>query len=352
MSIHRIPALIDVHVHLREPGSTYKEGYDTGTTAALAGGITAVLDMPNTDPPTVDRVALIAKRDLARRKIRCHVGLFLGGTEGNAEEVAQLAPQAVGLKLYLDQTYGPLRLQDLPSLLAHMRVWPRGKPIAVHAEGVTLAQAIALAWAFDQHLHCCHLSRRVEVELVAAAKARGAPLTCEVTPHHLFLTNADVERLGPLADMRPLLGTADDQAALWEHLETTIDCIASDHAPHTLADKRGPHPPPGVPGLETMLPLLLTAIAEGRLSMDRLVQLAIENPARIFGLSILEDQVEVELGPKWVLPEQGYFTRCDWSPFSGMEVRGRVLRTILQGRVAYADGHVLAPPGSGRVLFS
>jgi len=352
MSIHRIPALIDVHVHLREPGATHKEDYQTGTAAALAGGVAVVLDMPNTHPPTINEAALIAKRDLARSKIHCDMGLFLGGTGNNAQEVARLAREVVGLKLYLNQSYGPLRLQDLPSLLAHMRAWPRGKPIAVHAEGATLSQAIGLAWAFGQRLHCCHISRRAEVELIAAAKARGAPLTCEVTPHHLFLTRADAARLGPLADMRPPLGTEEDQAALWDHLGSVIDCVATDHAPHTLAEKQGAEPPPGVPGLETMLPLLLTAVAEERLSLEQLVRLTVENPARIFGLPPPHGLVEFEIGPKWLLPDQGYFTRCDWSPFAGMQVRGRVLRTTLRGRIAYADGQLLAPPGSGRVLFS
>ncbi len=351
MSVHRIPALVDAHVHLREPGCTHKENYDTGTAAALGGGVTTVLDMPNTTPPTADRVTLAAKRSLARGKIRCDVGLFLGGTNKNAQEVAQLAPLAVGLKLYLNQTYGPLRLQDLPSLLAHMRMWPRGKPIAVHAEGVTLAQAIALAWAFDQHLHCCHITRRAEVELVAAAKMRGALLTCEVTPHHLFLVDADAERRGPLAHMRPTLGSTDDRAALWEHLGGTIDCVATDHAPHTVAEKQGANPPPGVPGLETMLPLLLTAVAEGRLRLEDIIQLVVEAPARIFGLTLRQGHVEVEIGPSWELPEQGYLTRCDWSPFGGMQVRGRVLSTTLRGRAAYADGQVVAPPGSGQLLL-
>jgi len=336
---------------MREPGSTHKESYDTGTAAALSGGVTTVLDMPNTIPPTSDGLALEAKCSLARRGIRCGLGLFLGGTSSNAQQVARLAPRAAGLKLYLNQTYGPLRLQDLPSLLPHMRAWPRRKPIAVHAEGVTLAQAIALAWAFDQHLHCCHVSRRAEVELVAAARARGAPLTCEVTPHHLFLVDPDAERLGPLAHMRPTLGSADDRAALWEHLGATIDCIATDHAPHTLAEKQGDNPPPGVPGLETMLPLLLTAVADGRLRLEDITQLVVEAPARIFGLSASQGQVEIEMGPSWELPERGYLTRCDWSPFSGMQVSGRVLRTTLQGRVAYADGKVLVPPGSGQLLF-
>jgi dihydroorotase-like cyclic amidohydrolase len=350
VSIHNLPALIDAHVHLREPGSTHKEDYDSGTAAALAGGVTAVLDMPNTTPPTVSDLTLRAKHILAQRKIRCDVGLFVGGTDGNAQEAARLASQAVGLKLYLNQSYGPLHLSDLPPLLAHMRGWPPGKPIAVHAEGATLAQAIALAWAFGQHLHCCHVSRRAEVELIAAAKRRGAPLTCEVTPHHLYLTQADVERLGPLGDMRPRLASADDRGALWKHLGTTVDCIASDHAPHTLDEKHGADPPPGVPGLETMLPLLLTALAERRLSKERLVELTFENPAQIYGLSPVEGRVEVEIGPRWTLPRQGYFSRCDWSPYSGMEVRGRLLRTTLRGTVVYADGQVLARPGSGRVL--
>jgi dihydroorotase-like cyclic amidohydrolase len=352
MSIHCIPAVVDAHVHLREPGLTQKEDYSTGTAAALAGGVIAVLDMPNTDPPTVDWASLNAKCSAAQAKIRCDVGLFLGGTETNAQEVAKLAPKAVGLKLYLNQTFGPLRLQDLPSMLAHVRAWPTSKPMAVHAEGVALAQAIALSWAFGHHLHCCHVSRRAEIELIAVARARGARLTCEVAPHHLFLTESDARRLGPLGDMRPTLGTPDDRAALWEHIETTVDCVASDHAPHTLEEKLGANPPPGVPGLETLLPLLLSSVAAGRLSLERLVQLVSTNPSRIYTLPPTLGKAEVELGPKWVLPERGYVSRCDWSPFGGMQVRGRVLRTIVEGMPVYAEGQVLARPGSGRVLCS
>lgn len=352
MSIHRIPALVDAHVHLREPGSTHKEDYDTGSAAALAGGVVIVLDMPNNDPPIVDWASLKAKHGAAQTKIRCNVGFLLGGTETNAQQIAQLAPNAVGLKLYLNQTFGPLRLQGLTSMLSHVRAWPAAKPIAVHAEGVALAQAIALCWAFDQHLHCCHVSRRVEIELIAAARARGARLTCEVAPHHLFLTESDAERLGPLGHMRPTLGSADDRAALWEHIETTIDCVASDHAPHTLEEKLGPDPPPGVPGLETLLPLLLSSVSAERLSLDRLVQLVTANPSRIYGLPPTHGEVEVEIGPKWVLPERGYLSRCDWSPFGGMHVRGRVLCTTVGNKPVYSEGQVLARPGSGRVLVS
>jgi carbamoyl-phosphate synthase/aspartate carbamoyltransferase/dihydroorotase len=152
--------------------------------------------------------------------------------------------------------------------------------------------------------------------------------------------------------MRPSLGSADDRAALWEHIETTVDCIASDHAPHTLEEKLGADPPPGVPGLETLLPLLLSSVASERLSLDRLVQLLNVNPSRIYGLPPTCGEAEVEIGPKWVLPERGYLSRCDWSPFGSMHVRGRVLCTTVGGKPVYAEGQVLARPGSGRVLVS
>ena len=148
---------------------------------------------------------------------------------------------------------------------------------------------------YDRPIHIVHVSRREEIELIADAKGRGLPVTCEVSPHHLFLTVADAARLGPLGDMRPLLGTADDVAALWAHLNDTIDCIATDHAPHTLAEKGGDNPPPGVPGLETSLPLMLAAVQDGRLSVARLTALMHDNPRRIFGLPPQPDtRVEVD----------------------------------------------------------
>jgi carbamoyl-phosphate synthase/aspartate carbamoyltransferase/dihydroorotase len=322
----------------------------SGSAAALAGGVTMLLDMPNSNPPMVDGGALAHKRQLAEQKALCDVGFYVGATEKNARQVALLAKQVVGLKIYLDQTYGPLRMRSLPALLSHFRTWPTAYPIAVHAEGLSAAVAIGLARSFGKRLHLCHVSRTDEIALIRAAKASGAMLTCEVTPHHLFLTEADRGQLGPFASMKPPLATEADRAALWRNLDV-IDCIATDHAPHTRAEKEGETPPPGVPGLETMLPLLLTAVAEGRLTENRLVELTHDAPARIFGLPVQpETWVEADVGARHVLARDSLQTKCGWSPFEGMTVKGRVERVVLRGQVAFDNGRILATPGFGQVV--
>ncbi|MEJ2522851.1 MAG: hypothetical protein P8080_08235, partial [Gammaproteobacteria bacterium] len=331
-------------------------------------GVTLVLDMPNTQPPIVDAETLALKYRLARQKARCDVGFYLGATVDNAPTpgdagaggatAAALAGRAVGLKIYLDQTYGPLRFQaaggppgaGLAALMAHFAEWPATRPIAVHAEGLSAALAIGLARTYGRRLHLCHLSLAAELALVRAAKAAGMDLTCEVTPHHLFLDEGDARRLGAYGQMKPPLASSRDVAALWANLEV-VDCIATDHAPHTRAEKDGPAPPPGVPGLETLLPLLLDAVAEGRLSLERLVALTHEAPRRIRGLP-RQDETWVEVDPdaEQALGQAPLYTRCGWTPFEGRRVRGRVRRVILRGRPAFQDGQVLAPPGSGRVV--
>jgi dihydroorotase len=350
MTTWRLPGLIDVHVHLREPGGEHKEDLTSGSAAALAGGVTMILDMPNTYPPVVDAQSLARKRQLATRKALCDVGLYVGAAETNALEAADLAGQAVGLKIYLDQTYGPLQMRNLAALLSHFRTWPAGRPIAVHAEGLSAAMAIGLARIFGRRLHLCHVSRADEIALVRAAKESGMALSCEVTPHHLFLTEADGLRLGAYGAMKPPLGTEADRAALWANLDV-VDCVATDHAPHTRAEKEGDHPPPGVPGLETMLPLLLTAVAEGRLAKDRLVELVHEAPWRIFALPAQSDTwVEVDPEARYTLGPEGLHTKCGWTPFEGLTVQGRVRRVVLRGQVALEEGLVQVEPGFGRVI--
>ena len=335
-----LPGLIDVHVHLRTPGQTHKEDLDSGTRAALAGGFTRVLDMPNTTPPTADRATLDAKAAQVRAHAHCDVDLFAGGSEDNARTVQQLAGQTVGLKLYLDQTHGPLLLSRLETFIAHLRRWPG--VVAVHAEGWRLAAAIGLAQLYGQRLHCCHVSRKVEIDLIRQAKEQGAPVTCEVTPHHLTLTETDARRLGPLGDMRPTLGTAADRDALWANLDV-VDCIASDHAPHTLEEKRSAAPPPGVPGLETTLPLLLTAVHQGRLSLDRLVELLYDGPRRVYGLPAQpQTHIEVDPSERHTLGQEPLYTKCGWSPFAGMAATGRLKTVTLRGKTVYANGQVLA----------
>ncbi len=350
MTRHVLPGLVDVHVHLRVPGGEHKETVATGTAAALAGGVTAVLAMPNTAPPITDGEALA---DARRRHAGalCDVGVFLGATDANAAAVAAAAGDACGLKIYVNETYGPLRIETLPALAAHFAAWPRGKPIVLHAEEVAVATAIGLGATYGQRVHIAHVSRAEEIALIADAKAAGLAVTCEVAPHHLFLTADDLPALGPFGLMRPPLARPADRDALWAHLDA-VDCIATDHAPHTRAEKLGDRPPPGVPGLETTLPLMLTAVHDGRLTLDRLVDLTSTTPARLFGVPTpAESRVEVEIGEAWVLPERGYQTQVDWSPFAGMSVRGRVRATWLRGVEVYRDDEVRLADPRGRVLF-
>ena len=351
MTLYRLPGLIDAHVHLRDPGGTHKEDFHTGTEAALAGGVTAVLDMPNNSPPTTDMETLQHKAEIASQKAVCDFGLYLGATDDNAARYAELSRQVAGLKIYLGETYGPLRVSNLASLLSHFQNWPTTKLIAVHAEDLAPACVIAFSWVYDRPVHICHVSRKAEIELVRMAKKRGAKVTCEVTPHHLFLTEADRGWLESFAHVKPPLGTEADRAALWANLDA-VDLIASDHAPHTIAEKEGPEPPPGVPGVETTLPLLLTAVADGRLSWERLIELTSGNPARIFGLKQDErSYVEIDPDDRYVLNGSSLKTKCGWTPFEGMTVWGRVVRVYLRGVLAYADDQVLVQPGFGRALF-
>jgi dihydroorotase len=346
----RIPGLIDVHVHLRQPGGEQKEDISSGTAAALAGGVTMVLDMPNNTPPTVDVQTLTQKRRLAGENALCDVGFHVGATETNAPQAAALANQATGLKLFLDETHGPLRVRNLEALLAHFRTWPARRPICVHAEGLSAAIAIGLARSFGRRLHICHVGHASEIALIRAAKESGADLTCEVAPHHLFLTEADAQHLGPYGYVKPPLATEADQAALWANLDI-IDCIATDHAPHTRDEKEGPTPPPGMPGLETILPLMLTAVAEGRLTLERLVELTHDAPLRIFGLPAQRDTwVEVDPKDRYSLSHDGLHTRCAWTPFDGMTVRGRVQRVVLRGQTVVESGKLRARPDLARVV--
>ncbi len=346
-----LPGLIDVHTHLRVPGGEHKEDFATGTAAALAGGITTVLAMPNTTPPLTTSAILKETQQKAQRDIFCDVGLFAGASPEQIDLLPELSPYTVALKVYLNDTFGPLRVEDLPTLMACFQTWPAGKMIAMHAEGQSVAVGIGLAAAYRRSVHFCHISRKDEIELIAAAKKQGLPVTCEVTPHHLFLTETDAERLGPLGDMRPKLATQADVDALWSHIDTTIDCIATDHAPHTLAEKEA-NSPPGVAGLETSLPLMLTAVTEKRLTLDRLIDLMSTNPRRIFKLSLPPaTEVEVDTQSEYLLSNKGLLTKCGWSPFSGMKVAGRVRQVRLRGTEVFKDGQVVAKPGSGKILL-
>ncbi|MBT3389784.1 MAG: amidohydrolase family protein [Chloroflexi bacterium] len=353
----KLPGLIDVHVHLREPGATHKEDFASGTAAALAGGVTTVLAMPNTQPPLVDATAFQLALDAAAQKARCDYGIYLGANLTNAAELPVLAEKSAGLKFYLDATFGPLLLDDLNAWRAHFEHWPRSMPIVAHAEMQTLAALLFIAGLYARPVHIAHVSRKEEILLIRAAKEKGQPVTCEVAPHHLFLSTENFpspngrggggEGEGRMS-VRPRLATPVDQQALWDNLDV-IDCFATDHAPHTLAEKDSENPPPGFPGLETALPLLLTAVHAGRMSLDDIITRMHTNPRRIFNLPEQpETWVEIDPDAEYAIRAANTHTRCAWTPYEGWQVRGRVERVVLRGQVAYENSQILAKPGYGK----
>jgi carbamoyl-phosphate synthase/aspartate carbamoyltransferase/dihydroorotase len=328
--------------------------------------------MPNTNPPTATPDRLIEKARLAAAKAVCDVGLFVGATNTDGDAYLPVAAQACALKIYVSDTFGSLRIDTLSLLHRLFRTWaekatstgyrtadnPGGiGPIAVHAEELMLPVCLALSGLYGVPLHIVHVSRRSEIELIRAAKEKGHAVTCEATPHHLFLSTEDLPRLRNRGDMRPRLATPDDVAALWANL-AYIDMFATDHAPHTL-DEKGEGageppaaPPPGVPGVETMLPLLLTAVHGGRLTLEDVLRRCVTAPRRIYGLpEQAETWCEVDVDAPFILDNSAMYTRVGWTPFAGMEVRGQVVRVVLRGKTVFAGGRVTAAPGSGRVLF-
>jgi carbamoyl-phosphate synthase/aspartate carbamoyltransferase/dihydroorotase len=347
--IIKIPGLIDPHVHVREPGGTHKEDWDTCTSAALAGGFTTILAMPNTLPPVTDGKTLQSSLNAAGAKARCDYAQFLGAGPDNLKIVNKYSPRSAGLKMYLDQTYGPLRLDDMSIWMEHFKLWPKYLPIVAHAESRSMAAVILMAAIYDRSVHIAHISLREEILLIRAAKEKGIKITCEVAPHHLFLTNHDIPSIGHgRSEVRPRLATQADQDALWENLDV-IDIFATDHAPHTLEEKDGDNPPPGFPGLETALPLLLNAVHEGKLPLDTLIQKMVSNSRRIFLVPEQPDTwVDVNLDEVVEISAENHFSRCGWTPFEGMRVRGRVSRVHLRGSDVFINQKLLAQPGFGK----
>uniref|UniRef100_A0A8D0H2H4 Multifunctional protein CAD n=1 Tax=Sphenodon punctatus TaxID=8508 RepID=A0A8D0H2H4_SPHPU len=341
-----LPGLIDIHVHLREPGAPHKEDFSSGTAAALAGGITMVCAMPNTSPALTDASSFALAQKLAEAGARCDFALFLGASSDNASSLGPLATAAAGLKMYLNDTFSDLKIDNVS---LWMEVGPPHLPIVAHAEKQTVAAILMVAQLYQRPVHICHVARKEEILIIKAAKQKGIEVTCEVAPHHLFLCQEDLGRIGEgRGQVRPMLGIREDMEALWENLDI-IDCFATDHAPHTLEEKLGKEPPPGYPGLETMLPLLLTAVSEGRLTLEDIIKRLYENPRRIFGLPAQDDTyIEVDLEHAWEVPAETAFSKSRWTPFEGMKVKGMVRRVILRGEVAYIDGQVLVPPGYGQ----
>lgn len=364
------PGLIDCHVHFREPGLTHKGNMRSESEAARAGGVTTVCEMPNTVPPTVTVAALADKVDRSRAIKACDIRFFMGATEknhllalrdiwrGESAGFHKLKERCCGLKLYFDHSTGDQGaarevLEEAFRLCGVLNI-----PIVCHCEDpeidrntlrppeseiTAVALALDLARGHETHVHIAHLSTRKGVDLVREAKKEGVSATCEVAPHHLFLTTEDEMSLGTLGKVNPPLRSQGDRDALWEGIaDGTVDCIASDHAPHTLEEKRQTDPlavPSGIPGVETMFPLLLT-VATGawphprsvppvtyHLTFPDIVRLCFENPNRIFGLGkrgITEgapaDLVLVDPKQSWEIRAEHLHSKCDWTPYEGWTV--------------------------------
>lgn len=345
----KLPGLVDVHVHLREPGATHKEDFNTGTKAAVAGGYTQILDMPNNTPPTVTPKALEEKITLAKGRIWCDVGFNFGATVNSTKYFKLVRQKVFGLKVYMNETTGPLLVNKDEDREVIFKSWNSPLPIMVHAEDETVNDAIRLAKKHQKALHICHTTY-YQLKPIDQARRDGSKITCEVTPHHLFLTARDAKKLGPFGIMKPILRSESDQKKLWENLDK-IDMISTDHAPHTLSEKQGDHPPFGVPGLETTLPLMLFAVSKGWLTLEKLIEMISTNPRRIFSIPDQpETYVEVDLSKKYLITSKGLFTKCDWTPFEGLEGRGEVKKVVIRGKTVFENGKFLGKP-QGRVIY-
>lgn len=344
-----LPGLIDAHVHFRSPGQEYKEDFLSGTSAALAGGFTTVLDMPNNLTPVTSYTLLKQKVSLAKSRIVSDIGFYFGSLGENQQEFEKIKKNVFGLKLYLNRTTGNFLISDR-EFEKIINSWPQTLPILIHAEENMLKKAFQLASKYQRSIHVCHVSSKKELQLVIKAKRDRQKVTCGVTPHHLFLTNKDLPRLGPFGIVKPYLKTQKDNDYLWENLEY-IDIIESDHAPHTTKDKESNKPPFGISGLETTLSLLLTARKQKRIDMHKILRLCFINPSKIFKIIINPDTyIDIDESEEWTVDSSKFYTKCKTSPFNGMKLRGKVKRTYIRGIKVFENGKVLVKPGFGKVV--
>lgn len=348
-----LPGLIDAHVHFREPGFTNKEDFFTGSCAAAAGGVTTIMDMPNTNPATITVEALEQKRKLAKKSI-VNYGFHFG--TGDINEIKK-AENIASVKVYMDETTGNLLIADKKKL---QKIFKSNNRIMAHAEGENVKTAIELINKTKNSLHLAHISSKEEIDMIKAEK--NNKITAEVLPHHLFMTEDDEKELKGFALMKPCLKTKNDQDALWNALQDgTIDTIGSDHAPHTKREKKSSESPYGVPGVETTLPLMLNAVNEKKLTVRRLIELTSANPAKIFGLKkkgkiakgFDADIVLVDMSIEKNVRNDKLFTKCKWSLFDGKILKGWPIYTIVNGNIIFEKGKIVNDFIKGReVEFS
>ena len=348
-----LPGAIDVHVHFRDLEEAYKEDWYSGSCSAAAGGVTTVIDQPNTIPPTCDTASYNDKQAVARASIVDYGINACVESPEQATRLYELGVTAFGEIFIQNKTTDELAtlLQTIKDLNALGCIHAERLHEGAMDEVTAIGDILRLNSRVGARLHMSHVSTRAGLELVQQARQN---VTCEVTPHHLSLSEADAERLGPFGKMSPPLRSNATVEALWSDLDL-IDMIASDHAPHSVSDKKLPIPPPGVPGVETLVPLLLANLY--RLGLGRFVSLTNVNPAKRFMLKgkgpIAEgndaDLMVVDVKRKHIITAEKLHSKAGWTPFEGMEGVFPSL-TILRGNVVF-EGDITAEKGLGHQIF-
>lgn len=387
---HVLPGAIDTQVHFREPGLTHKEDLESGTRGAVMGGITAVFEMPNTKPPTTTAEAFEEKLRAAQGRIWCDISFFIGASPENADQLAKLEthPNCCAVKVFMGSSTGTLLVESDEVLL---RILKNGRRrVAVHAEDEyrlrerralvegkndarlhpvwrdeqTAVQAtqrlLRLAREAQRPVHVLHVTTAEEMEILQNARDIA---TVETTPQHLTLAAPECyERLGTFAQMNPPIRDTRHREALWKAVaDGTVTVLGSDHAPHTREEKSKPHPesPSGMTGVQTLLPIMLNHVNEGRLSLERLTELISRNAARLYGaigkgeirVGFDADLTLVDLGREETITNSWIQSKSGWTPFDGMKVRGWPVATIIRGHVVMREGQLLGKPIGQPVKF-
>ncbi|MGL5428175.1 MAG: dihydroorotase [Cetobacterium sp.] len=344
-----LPGVIDAHTHMRDPGLDYKEDFETGSMACAKGGVTTFIDMPNTVPNTTTEEILTAKERNSEKRSYVDYGFHFGGSRlDNSEEIKKVKRRVASTKIFLNMSTGDMLVEEDKVL---ENLFKESKIVSVHAEEDMVDRAIDLARRFRKPLYLCHLSKKSEVEKLRAAKKEGLKIYGEVAPHHLFL---DSTMANSLLLMKPELKEKEDNNALWEGLmDGTIDIIGTDHAPHTLEEKNS-KVTYGIPGVENSLELMLKELNK-KIDMKTLQKVMSENPAKIFKIEnkgILEigydaDLVVVDITRKEVIKNEDVVSKCGWTPYDGVVGGGKVLSTLVRGKVVYDGNSFIEKIGEG-----
>ena len=342
-----IPGIIDPHVHMRDPGLTHKEDFNSGSKAAARGGVTTFLDMPNTVPNTISKENLLSKKSMMIGKSYVDYGFHFGGSKtDNSDDIKNIINDAASTKIFFNASTGNMLVEDDKIL---EKLFEVSKIVTVHAEDKMVDKAISIAKKTNTPLYLCHLSLESEINSLKKAKDSGMIIYGEATPHHLFLNIEDVNKNDKnkmLLRMKPELREKKDNEALWKAiLDGTIDTIGTDHAPHLISEKMEKLTF-GIPSVEHSLELMLKKVNDNTIDLQLLTKIMTENTSKIFGINnkgLLEenydaDFVIIDLNDNSEIEEKDIITKAAWSPYLGFKRGGKVLTTIVRGNIVYNNG--------------